>query len=161
MTMTAHASGNHHLRLSGLLAVPTAATALACLTLAAPTAAAAEGASPVDLALAGRAAGAQTSLRKVEAFLAVDQQRLASGARLPGPDGSGAVDGAAGPTRLGATLAVYVLNPDFVRGVPGAPPNRPEGAATTVTGANGRTATIRTAPTERGWQVVSSHASVQ
>ncbi|MFD7029275.1 hypothetical protein ACFWAR_14695 [Streptomyces sp. NPDC059917] len=144
-------------RLRGVLP---AFVAAALLVLGAPTASAAPAApTSVDLVRAREAAGAPHSLGAVEAFLAADHARSATGsggppaARVPDRE----ADAPAAPARLGATVAVHTLDPDFVRGLPGAGPARAEGAATTATGATGRTATIRTAPTPAGdgWQVVS------
>ncbi|MFI5983478.1 hypothetical protein ACIBEA_21690 [Streptomyces sp. NPDC051555] len=139
--------------------------AAALLALGAPASAvsAAGGPAPVDLVRAREAAGAPHSLGTVEAFLAADRERSAPGAAASAPPGGRAPDDhsasgtGAAPPRLGATVAVHVLDPDFVRGLPGAGPARAEGAATTATDATGRTATIRTAPSPAGdgWQVVS------
>ncbi|MEV6576272.1 hypothetical protein [Streptomyces sp. NPDC051577] len=134
-----------------------AVLAAALLALAVPAAAGAPMLPDLDRARA--AAAAPQAISTVEAFLAADHARSATGsggppaARAPDPG----ADGPARAPRLGATVAVHTLDPDFVRGLPGTVPARVEGAATTATGATGRTATIRTAPTPAGdgWQVVS------
>ncbi|MFH8406270.1 hypothetical protein ACH4FX_16010 [Streptomyces sp. NPDC018019] len=68
----------------------------------------------------------------------------------------GAVAAAKAQPRIeGRTVPVYVLSPDFVRGKAGAPVSRLEFLASTAVSADGRKASVWTAPTGGAWKVVN------
>ncbi|ANZ19369.1 hypothetical protein SNOUR_30625 [Streptomyces noursei ATCC 11455] len=80
-------------------------------------------------------------------------------AAAPGKDGKGAA-GLAAPARTaphveGATVPVYVLSPDFVRGRADAPVARLEFMATKAVAGDGRTASVWTAHRGASWKVVN------
>ncbi|MGP3691483.1 hypothetical protein ACTVZO_43800 [Streptomyces sp. IBSNAI002] len=135
----------------------TATVTLALLLAPAPAASASASASApsghtapaVDLVRASEPARLPGTAALLTAFLTADGLRSAGHGTPPDEDSP------PGPVTLGETRAVHTLNPDFVRGLPGAPPARADAATTTATGANGRTATVRTALAQGRWQVVA------
>ncbi|MFJ8231943.1 hypothetical protein ACIQ9E_18585 [Streptomyces sp. NPDC094448] len=93
-----------------------------------------------DLAAARAAATSPATLSTLSRFFARD----------------GAVARAAAEPRAGgATVAVYVLSPDFVAGKKGAPVARSEFLATPAVSSDGQKASVWAADTGSGWQVVN------
>ncbi|PWI44551.1 hypothetical protein [Streptomyces sp. ICBB 8177] len=138
------------LRVLGAAALATAALGLAGAgTASAAPVPAAPRALTASQVSAGRAvAGSQATLAVLGRFFAAD------------PDhGSARVRTAAGtdaaPRLSGASVTVYTLDPAFVAGTPGAAVAEPSYVATDAVSATGQTASVWTAKTAKGWQVVN------
>ncbi|MFE3649132.1 hypothetical protein [Streptomyces sp. NPDC057579] len=97
---------------------------------------------------AASAATADTLARFFAAAPAKDGTRAEGGAGLAAPAGTA-------PRIEGATVPVYVLSPDFVRGKAGAPVARVEFMASKAVAADGRTASVWTAQKGSAWKVVN------
>ncbi|MGV9310782.1 hypothetical protein ACWDR0_01125 [Streptomyces sp. NPDC003691] len=97
-------------------------------------------AAAADLAAARAAATSPATLATLSRFFARDGAVARS---------------AAAPRAAGATVAVYVLSPDFVAGKKGAPVARSEFLATPAVSSDGQAASVWTAETGSGWQVVN------
>ncbi|MGJ5755802.1 hypothetical protein FB563_7116 [Streptomyces puniciscabiei] len=69
-------------------------------------------------------------------------------------DGAIAQD-ATRPHLVGPSVTVYLLDPGFVAGRPGAPAADPQFVASKAVSANGRVASVWTARTAKGWKVVN------
>ncbi|MGW1277424.1 hypothetical protein ACWD4V_10795 [Streptomyces tsukubensis] len=93
-----------------------------------------------DLAAARAAATSPATLSTLSRFFARDGAVARS---------------AAEPRAGGATVAVYVLSPDFVAGKKGAPVARSEFLATPAVSSDGQKASVWAADTGSGWQVVN------
>ncbi|MBY8887413.1 hypothetical protein K7472_21605 [Streptomyces sp. PTM05] len=124
-------------------AVTPEAAAQAAATPAAPQALTASQVS------AGRAvAGNQATLAVLGKFFAADPDHGSARARA-------AAGTAAAPRLSGASVTVYTLDPAFVAGTPGAAVAQPSYVATDAVSATGQTASVWTARTAKGWQVVN------
>ncbi|MEU6170770.1 hypothetical protein ABZ832_02485 [Streptantibioticus parmotrematis] len=98
---------------------------------------------------AGRAvAGNQATLAVLGKFFAADPDHGSARARA-------AAGTAAAPRLSGASVTVYTLDPAFVAGTPGAAVAEPSYVATDAVSATGQTASVWTAKTAKGWQVVN------
>ncbi|KUL54615.1 hypothetical protein ADL22_02815 [Streptomyces sp. NRRL F-4489] len=136
-------------------AAATGALAAALLGLAPHAALAAAVPAPpapprASLTAAHDAAAAPGTLATLSRFFAADAAR--GGARAAAPAAGAA---AAAPRIEGATVPVYELSPDFVRGTPGAPVARLEFMASKAVAADGRTASVWTVNKGGAWKVVN------
>ncbi|MFG2395340.1 hypothetical protein ACGFYF_41810 [Streptomyces lavendulae] len=141
------------------LAAGTAALVLVLISSASASASASAGRAPgpepvIDLVQAAEPVRQPETATLLNEFLFADMRRSAPQGALS-QNAASRDGGSPGRLRVGRTLAVHTLNPDFVRGLRGAPPARVAAATTTVTGAYGRTATVRTAAVQGHWQVVA------
>ncbi|MER5564055.1 hypothetical protein ABT071_36335 [Streptomyces sp. NPDC002506] len=109
-------------------------------------------ATALDLQQADRTARSPEARRALGEFLAHERQRSTVGT-TSAPPRAPAADGPA-VSQWQPAVPVHVLNPDFVTGVPGAPPIRTEAAASTAVVA-GRAFTVKTAPRDGGWSVLA------
>ncbi|MFF2806877.1 hypothetical protein ACFVT2_06775 [Streptomyces sp. NPDC058000] len=98
--------------------------------------------------VATSAATADTLARFFAAAPAKDGARAEGGAGLAAPPSTA-------PRIEGATVPVYVLSPDFVRGKAGTPVARVEFMASKAVAADGRTASVWTARKGSAWKVVN------
>ncbi|MGG2465375.1 hypothetical protein ACO0M4_37410 [Streptomyces sp. RGM 3693] len=98
--------------------------------------------------VATSAATVDTLSRFFAAAPAKDGARAEGGAGLAAPAPTA-------PRIEGATVPVYVLSPDFVRGKAGAPVARVEFMASKAVAADGRTASVWTAKKGSAWKVVN------
>ncbi|MBB5872178.1 hypothetical protein F4553_005612 [Allocatelliglobosispora scoriae] len=122
---------------------------VAALALAAPAAAGGPTApAAADLTAASRAAAAPATITALGRFFAATGAGATSGTGLAAPAGTAA------PTLGGAPIAVYSLNPAFVRSG-SAPVAVLQYVATTATSADGRSASVWAAPSATGWSVVN------
>ncbi|MEV7183715.1 hypothetical protein [Kitasatospora sp. NPDC093102] len=124
-----------------------------------PAAAAPAGAAPApvpaaELAQARSAVQDPAVLDKVGHFFArkgvPPTQQLTIGAAEEARAAS-----AAGPRLAGDTVPVYLLDPGFVAGTPGAPVAKAEFTASTVVAADGQTASVWTVRQGGAWKVVN------
>jgi hypothetical protein len=125
----------------GALGIGVLAALASALTMAAPAhAGGSYGLSTADLAAAQSAASSPASLASAGRFFAHTgaQQSLAGSVKL-----------------TGESVAVYSLNPEFVRGTTAAPVGVLSYVASTAVATDGRTATIWTTPSGEGWTVVN------
>ncbi|MFE0189410.1 hypothetical protein [Streptomyces sp. NPDC058989] len=134
-------------------AVATGALVTALIGLAPHTALAAPAPGPqaparASVAAARQAATSAATLDTLARFFAADGKRR--GARAAAPGSAQAV-----PHIEGATVPVYVLSPDFVRGRGTAPVARLEFLASKAVAADGRTASVWTVRQGGAWKVVN------
>jgi hypothetical protein len=145
-------------RISGIKRLFAAGTLAAALTLTlTPQAAHAANSSTIPAPAAPDAAGVAAAHEVTTAPGTLDTL-----SRFFTRDGALTATGASGPASAprieGSVVAVYTLAPEFVAAKPGAgnvPIARQEFLASTAVAADGRKASVWTAPTARGWQVVN------
>lgn len=103
-----------------------------------------------QIAAARDAAGSGATLGVLERFFAHDPDRGTGAAPALTAGGKGAA-----PRLTGAAVPVYTLNADFVAGRAGAPVAVPAFVATEAVSATGQHASVWSARTAHGWQVVN------
>ncbi|MFG2288052.1 hypothetical protein ACGFOU_18560 [Streptomyces sp. NPDC048595] len=134
-------------------AVATGALATALIGLAPHAALAAPVPEPqaparASVTAARQAAGSDATLDTLARFFAAEGARGGARAAAPGAQ-------KAAPHIEGATVPVYVLSPDFVRGGGKAPVARLEFLASKAVAADGRTASVWTVRRGGAWKVVN------